>query len=87
MVRYLHFFYHGANHSRGVTTFIKNGLPIDVIETHPKGDGRAVIVTFVCNEKTYFCVNVYAPTKSMEKEPFLSHLTNGQSYINQIIAS
>ena len=67
-------FDHGTNHSRGVTIFIRNGLPIDVIETHPKGDGRAVIVTFVCNEKTYFCVNVYAPTKSMEKEPFFKSL-------------
>ena len=68
------FFDHGTNHSKGVAILIRSGLPIDIINVHLKGDGRAIIVEFSCNLKTYFCVNVYSPAKCIEKETFYKSL-------------
>ena len=52
------FFDHGTKHSKGVAILIRSGLPIDIINVHCKGDGRAIIIEISCNYKTYFCVNV-----------------------------
>ena len=63
-------FDHGTKHSKGVVILVKKDLPINVIDSFSKGDGRAVAFRFSHDEQVYFCINVYAPAKNVQKEPF-----------------
>ena len=61
------FFNNGTNHSKGVLIGIRNNLPIVIKECVKQSGGRVLGLRILYNEKSYFVVNVYAPTKSSEK--------------------
>ena len=67
-------FDHGTNHSKGVAILIKERLPITVIDTYFKGDGRSIALRFSYQDRMYLCLNVYAPAKNTQKEHFYSSL-------------
>jgi len=51
-------------------------LPITIIDTFFKGDGRSIALRFSINSHVYLCINVYAPAKNTQKEIFFASLSN-----------
>ena len=61
---------------RGVAILINRDPKIDLIRAFNKSDGRIVAARLSINGICYFVLNVYAPTKKLEKEPFYKMLLN-----------
>ena len=64
-----------TKHPTPVAILIRKELPIDVIDTYSKGDGRSIALRFTSHDLVYFCLNVYPPAKkNTQKEPFYASL-------------
>ena len=74
------FFCNGTNHARGVSILIRKNLPVDVVNVHSKGDGRAIALRLDYQTCSYLIVNIYAPTKLRDKR-----LQKIQSYKMQVM--
>lgn len=70
------YFNNGTNHSKGVVILIHNRLFSSLIsvKAFSRGDGRILALQFCLYGKSYFCINIYAPTKSTLKEKFFKTL-------------
>ena len=68
------FFNNGTSHSKGVLIVVKEGLPIEIKECIRQPGGRVIGLRVSHNENFYFIVNVYAPTKQLEKVKFFKDL-------------
>ena len=68
------FFNNGTNHSKGVMIVVKNKLPVEIKECVSQPGGRVIGIRILYMYQSYFVVNVYAPTKSSEKEKFFKDL-------------
>ena len=64
------YFNNGTNHSKGVVILIRNNLSLNSIKCFSREDGRVIALQFCILDKTYFCVNVYAPANSSQKDRF-----------------
>ena len=69
------FFCNGSNHARGVSILLRKNLPVDVVNVHSKGDGRAVALRLDYQNSSYLIVNIYAPTKLRDKRLFYKSLS------------
>lgn len=47
---------------------ISNDLTIDEVNSYSRGDERVLAIQFSVEDTSYFCVNVYSPTKGSEKD-------------------
>ena len=65
--------------SRGVSILTKNGLDINILNTHRSNDGRKLLINVKLNDVEFTLVNIYAPNNETHRIQFFKRL---RSFIN-----
>ena len=68
------YFNHGSNHSKGVMILLRKALSLETQNVYVKGDGRAIALRISYDSNCYLILNVYAPTKPVDKRKFFKNL-------------
>ena len=67
--------FHTSGNARSVAVLIRKGLDIVIEHKLRDPNGRMLLLKMLINEKKYFLVNVYGPSKDAEAVKFFQYLS------------